>query len=469
MRLKPLIVLVELIEGYEQKLLKELKGRFNVSLPSIQFELIGNIPQEYSDDGRVRYSLNRYNKYKIITDYYPLMNEDTIYINDIEDTALVVETIAGFYLNPKVYFTDDLEIAKRWISKLPETFAWDTETMARYTEEEIEQAKLDLLDNPRNVELTKIARSNALMPHLNKITMSSFSIAVEHAFVLIHTPEIEAYVLDFLVETKKKVICHNLGFDMRLLYNRTGKHLKNYEDTQLIAQAYLNSVDTQLYGLKPLAGHIFGDWANDKASGFNLYEDSEYYQDEQLIYKGSNKDWKQYNLPLIKYAGIDAVATLVLWEKFSSLDPLGELVSIDNILPIQEPKDYENNPRYFYENVMKPIVPTMIELVETPMPIDLDVIEEIKQEALDKKLPAFEKLQNYEQVKTYMETVKEQKIREFLEPLVEKNRIEDANPKMYKHTPKDRMLVCNELFGETREKWTLKDIKDKIKELENEE
>ena len=155
------------------------------------------------------------------------------------------------------------------------------------------------------------------------------------------------------------------------------------------------------------------------------------------------------------------ITCLSVWQKFSQIHPEWRAVDIEDLLPIPEPRDHEETPRFFYENVMKPLVTTTVELLETPMPIDMDVIQEIKQEALNQKEPAFAKLQEFPKVKEYMEKVRTQLIEDFVGPLLEKQRLEPV--KVYKHNIKDRTLLCNYITGESRESWKVSEIKELIK------
>ena len=466
--MKPLLAVHEFEQSYKDQILSELKRRFGVELETVNFVLLSSIPR-YSDyQGKDCFEVSKYKDYILITDFSPIGTGHNIrQIPDMEDVGYVVELIAGLYIVPKVFWTDELEWAKKMIAKLPDTFAYDIETMPSHTLEEVEEAKLALESDPTNVELLKVTRANSLMQEYNVCTMHSFSLDHERSFVLINTPEIEEYVLNFLTTTDKQVPMHNASFDMGYVYHRTGKFIKNYEDTALIAQAYLNSVNQPLFGLKSLAAHLNSSWGEEKGS-FDLYEDSSDYKNEYLVYRGSNPKIKEYNLPLVYYCGVDTQMTHIFWSKYSEIDPEWTSVSIDDILPIIEPRDAEDTPRFFYENVLKPILPSMIQITQTPMPIDMDIIQQIKQDALDKKEPAMEKLKNFPEVKSYMETVVSKEIEKFTQPLIEKNLIEDRNPKTYKNTMLHRALLVNEVLGTDNEKWSVTDVKKEIEKLKEE-
>ena len=416
------ITLVLIEESYDiiNKIDKYLKDQFDLEV-DYTVRLLNSFNY---DDG---YEINIDGV--IVTAYYNIYGDNVRKIDDESDISQFADVIASYFIQPKVYFTDDLEIAKKWLNRLSDTFSYDTESTG-----------LALRD-------------------IGQYTMHSFSIDILRSFVLIDTPEIQQLILNFLTTTDKKIVCHNLAFDIRPVYRITGKFFKNYEDTQLIAQAYMNHTGVQAYSLKKLAGGLYGDWATAKTT-FDLYEDSSEYVNSNLKYSGKNPDILKYNLPLVYYAGIDTSATLFLWQKFSTIDPEWKSVPIEDILPIQEPRDHEESPRYFYENVMKPLVRTIVELLETPMPIDMKIVEEIKQEALAQREPAYEKLQEFPAVKEYMKNVKEQVLKEFLDPLREQK--SKWAVKVYKHNIADRTILCNHITGESRDSWKVADLKLEI-------
>jgi len=422
------LLLTEFIPGYTQSINQYIKSEFDLEPTDLNIIMVGSLPR---DDGKY---LIDHLVGTVVTDYWQFKSTDNVRrIDDMATVSDVGDIVASHFITPKVWYTDEVEVAQRWLAKLPSTFAYDTET--------------------RGLAIKDIG----------DITMHSFSIPKGNSIVLIDSPVIRALIFDFLITTEQSVVCHNLAFDMRPIYRATSKFIKNYEDTQLIAQAYMNNAKQPLFSLKALAGGLLGDWASAKTS-FELYEDSTDYDNPNLVYVGSNPDVTKYNLPLIYYAGVDTTATIHLWNKFSRIDPEFESVDIGDLLPIPEPRYHEESPRFFYENVLKPLIRTNIELLETPMPIDMGIVEEIKQEALDQKEPAFDKLQNFPAVMEYMATVKAQLITKLTEPLLEQKR--NWPVRVYKHTPADRTFVMNKLTGESRDSWKIVDIKQYLKEEE---
>ena len=208
-------------------------------------------------------------------------------------------------LEVKVTYTRDIEEAREWLNALPNIFTYDCETASLYTKEEQAKAEADLLlitedsfeaDIQRD-ELNNIINSNALDPFRNQLTMYSFGIDEKVSFVISNEDQaMEDMVLDFLTTTEKTVIVHNAGFDMKVIRHRTGKFIKNWEDSRQLTWVNLNHANTSLAktGLKGLAGYVYKDWGvSDEYFGI------EHKYDERLIH----------------YAGIDASATFFVWNE----------------------------------------------------------------------------------------------------------------------------------------------------------
>jgi hypothetical protein len=90
---------------------------------------------------------------------------------------------------------------------------------------------------------------------------------------------------------------------------------------------------------------------------------------------------------MIRYSGVDASTTMFLWREFSPLDPVWTSHTFSELFPIQPPSLHEESPRYFYENVLKPLVPSMIDLMLNGIPLDMtkvDTLETRLDEILDK-------------------------------------------------------------------------------------
>lgn len=196
--------------------------------------------------------------------------------------------------------TNDPETAKAWLDSLPEVFSADFETAVRHSEEEIEEAKKQMvnpeLSRKEQIAYQAIAKSSALgHPSHCTITHCSIAVSEKDAYVfIIDDQPIADVVLDFLVQTDKTQVWHNYAYDGRFLMYYAGKSAKNVEDTQIFAKTLVNHVEVfkAATGLKDLAGHWYGDWGI-SADNFNLSQ--------------------QYEEHVLKYAAIDACATYKLW------------------------------------------------------------------------------------------------------------------------------------------------------------
>ena len=244
-------------------------------------------------------------------------------------------------INPTVEYTKDPIRAAELLNSLPATFSFDTETASKYSDDEIKEMETELatieteyntklqhwqkelttelalgtLANDKNIlkfknniasipneklEATQSLRSqlasNALVMAKNQTTMYSFAASEQTAFVISSELDTDQLVLDFLTTTKSTVVMHNAMYDMRLVYNRTGKFITNFEDTQLMYATLKNNTNSFLakVGLKGLAGHIYKDWAVSKDL-FGIEH--------------------KYNQELIHYSGVDAMATMFLYNE----------------------------------------------------------------------------------------------------------------------------------------------------------
>ncbi len=197
--------------------------------------------------------------------------------------------------------TNDPVVAEAWLQSLPDTFAADFETAIRYTSEEVEDAKLKMVDpelpRRKQVYFQSIANASALgHPYHCTITHCSIAYSEKDAYVfIIDNQEIADIVLNFLVETEKLQVWHNYSYDGRFLMYYANANAKNVEDTQIFAKTLVNHVEVfkANTGLKDLAGHWYGDWAI-SADAFDVSQ--------------------QYEEYVLKYAAIDACATFKLWE-----------------------------------------------------------------------------------------------------------------------------------------------------------
>ena len=196
--------------------------------------------------------------------------------------------------------TSNVYEAQKLLASLPQVIACDFETASKWTDEQKAAFKetLETLD-PTTEEariLQQAIESDGLShPSLSQLT--HFSVAgspTEGIVLILDNSAIEKYLMSWLVRTNRKQIWHNASFDFKLIYYRTGKVPKNYEDTQQWAKVFINHVNvySAKTGLKHLMGHKYGRWAVAK-DNFNV---SHMYDEEVLL-----------------YAATDACATLALY------------------------------------------------------------------------------------------------------------------------------------------------------------
>lgn len=317
-----------------------------------------------------------------VTEYYPL-HEQAHIVDSLTDIDTIADIIASDYIVPEVWFTDHLPTAREWLSKLPQLTCWDIET-------------------------TGLKR-----PAIEQITMSAFSINTLRACVFIHTTEIEQLIMEYLTTTSRTIGVHNILYEQRYVYDRTGKFIHNWEDSQLLAAVYFNCSPKPPVGLKHLAKYPYSDWANGKES-FDLYADSVNYNNPNIHYVGDNIDYKQYNLPLVYYNGIDVMATQHLLNKYMPIEPTFTKVSIESILPIPMPKDHSESIRYFYENVMKPIIKPIVKMLANGMPIDTSQLPALRNKVETIRANAYKAFITHPLIVPYVEAKQKADIAEFL-------------------------------------------------------
>lgn len=266
-------------------------------------------------------------------------------------------------------YTDNTDTALSWLDSLPTIFTADFETSSKFDKEEKQfiQSQIDKLDPETDIyEITELQQqlesSGLSHPSLTELTHLVIGLSETESRVIIFKDESMILpILNKLVETTNKQIWHNLSFDAKHILYRTAKFPKNYEDTQLLAWSYLNHANTfrAKVGLKQLAGNIYGDWA---VSADNFASENKY--DESLI----------------KYAAIDGMATWYVWNEFSTIEDINNIPIIQQLLPVPDLTDptKEQTPRFFYENVMKPSIPDMVQMMLQGININLDEVENLR-------------------------------------------------------------------------------------------
>ena len=203
-------------------------------------------------------------------------------------------------INIEYQSTNDPAVAKKWLDSLPSLFAADFETAVRYSAEEVQQAKLNMVDpelsRREQIKNQVLAKATALgHPYHCTITHCSIAYSEKDAYVfIIDNQKIADVLLGFLVTTEKVQVWHNYCYDGKFLRYYGGGDAPNVEDTQILAKTLLNHVEVfkAKTGLKDLMGAWYGDWAI-SADNFTIAQ-----QHDEIV---------------LKYAGIDACATFKLW------------------------------------------------------------------------------------------------------------------------------------------------------------
>lgn len=204
-------------------------------------------------------------------------------------------------------YSSDLKVIMNKLKEITSNLvACDFEVASKWSDAEKQEMKEWLKENEDNEDisfeekiLTKqyIESTGLSHPSLTYITHFSIAWTETDAFVaVLDTEEKRKAVLRWLVNTTKKQIWHNLSFDGKLIMYHTNRLPKNYEDTEILSRCLLNHVNTEeaKSGLKWLMGYKYGDWAVSK-DNFSI----DHIYDEELIH----------------YAGIDACATLALYNE----------------------------------------------------------------------------------------------------------------------------------------------------------
>lgn len=426
------ILLTQLPENFEADIRKQLLDRFGIDKAHFNLKLIHELP--YSDLGYEIYHLPQ----PVVTDYWGIKDAGIIRVEDCCDINTAVEAVASQYIEPVVYFCDELEVAKRWL--------------ARY-------------DSDFHTVAVDFESKDLTLPHFNKLSMISIGWNLLKSTVIVFAnEEIQTYILNWLVTTKLKQVWHNSLFDLKFVKYYTKSLPNNIEDSQLLAAVYNNNVDEhkRKSGLKQLAGVLYRDWANDKSS-FDLFDTSTNERITNLHYVGEG-DPSIYNLGLIKYAGIDSMATKYVWEKYAFEEPTPN----HWIMPTSEPRDNTEgfNQRYYYEFILKPAIPVVIEMIMNGQAIDLSKVDKLKAEVEAFNEQTLATISEISIVKKFQDRVDNERIDKFLEPVYKSMK----KPKYegYKNTVGMRTWIINTYCGTDYEKVTaamLKDINHPIAQL----
>lgn len=426
------ILLTELPENYEKSIRTQVSERFGVDNPEFTVRMIHQLP--HSDLGYEIHGLSE----PIVTDYWGIKDKSVIRVEDCSDILEISEIVASQYIEPTVAFCDELEVAKRWLAK----YDADFHTVA-----------------------VDFEGKDLTLPQFNELTMLSIGWNLLKSTVIVFANQaIRDYVLNWLVTTEVRQVWHNSLFDLKFVKYHTGKLPKHIEDSQLLAAVYNNHVDSskRKSGLKGLSGTLYQDWANDKSS-FDLYDTSMNDQVTNLTYYGSG-DSSKYNLSLIKYAGIDTSATKLAWEKFDT-EPAHPS---EWIMPTSEPRHNTEqfNQRYYYDFILKPAIPVIVEMIMNGQAIDLSIVDKLKAEVEAFNAETLATISAYPMVKKFQDRVDQERINKFLEPV--KKAMKKPKYEGFKNNVAMRTWVINQACGTSHEKVTavmLKDIEHPIAKL----
>jgi hypothetical protein len=315
-----------------------------------------------------------------------------IYLNKFNAYSIVEHSMSDL-VEVSGKFTDDLAIAKKWLSWLDENFT----------------------------ELTLDTETDGFaIPQLNKINMIGFGWGYESALVILFvTDEIRKYVLNWVVTTNIKFILHNALYDFRHIYNITNKMPKHLvEDSQLLASVYRNAVgfSKKDVGLKTLGATLYANWAESKET-FELYTDSSKYSNPLLTYEGHNNP-AIYNLPLAYYLLIDATATKFVYDKFNSIETSN---NTQFIMPTSEPSVNKEqfNSKDYYEFILKPSIPMIVEILATGQGIDLAQVYALKSSVLELRTTDIAIIKSYPLVQKFFVKTDQARIDKFLTPIYE--------------------------------------------------
>lgn len=196
----------------------------------------------------------------------------------------------------EVYATD--YTIKKALEKLDNLnmISYDCETQSIYSLEEKSEAKELLKQNNLSYEDKKLCKqvagsSGLSNPRLIKVTHFLFGLSKDTSIIMIaNNKKTEMMIFEWIAQYQGKLILWNALFDLKIMYQRTGKLPIDYEDPSLLLKSLIN--DTQAWnakvGLKEFMGQYY-----DKTWALEVNYDVIDYHDEKFL----------------KYCSIDAAAT----------------------------------------------------------------------------------------------------------------------------------------------------------------
>ena len=158
------------------------------------------------------------------------------------------------------------------------------------------------------------------------------------------------------------------------------------------------------------------------------------------------------------------MATKYVWEKYAFEEPTPN----HWIMPTSEPRDNTEgfNQRYYYEFILKPAIPVVVEMIMNGQAIDLSKVDKLKAEVEAFNEQTLATISEIPIVKKFQDRVDKERIDKFLEPVYKS--MKEPKYQGYKNTVGMRTWIINTYCGTNYEKVTaamLKDINHPIAQL----
>lgn len=399
----------------------------NYEIAPVKLRLINLYDLHYNDG----YDVSHLGAEPILTDYWSVNGENVTRIDDLTDVTQVSNWIASFSMINTCNWTDDLTVTKKWLAGIESKY---------------------------NIIAVDFETKDLTIPQFNHLTMVTIGWNLTKSIVIVFDNQaVQDYVLNWLVTTELRQVYHNALFDVRLIHYFTkGKLPKHIEDSQLLASVYRNHVNPlkRKTGLKELAKFPYASWASDKSS-FELYEDSTGHINPNMHYFGSSTDTHKYNLPLIYYASIDSQATKFVWDMFDT----EVAYPSEWIFQTSEPRYNTEgfNQRYYYDFILKPAIPMIVEMLNTGQGIDLDQVTVLSDKVEAIKQSAMDVINSFQIVQDFQNIVDTARIEKFLEPV--RKSMKQPNYTGYINNVAMRTFVVNYYAPFQSKKITATDLK----------
>lgn len=141
-----------------------------------------------------------------------------------------------------------------------------------------------------------------------------------------------------------------------------------------------------------------------------------------------------------------------------------------DLLPVQEPREHSPPPGYFYENVIKPLIPDIVRIMLNGIPMDLNKVDELR-EVVEEVLETVQSTLDKNKTIIAFQAQKFPKERDkHLQEMTSKMKLPPHFLKDFKDSNKiHRTYVMNAYFDEQDvdeyrlDEWLMKDLKDLLK------